>query len=201
MNCKYFVTPYRNVSSGSKDDFNFYHSQVSVYDCDWRCIWKTELTPGFILLPQLRIRIECACGQLVARWGILRRAIPSQFRIRKTTSLTIALCRLHNFCINMRLAENFDEQEQIPCNLACDTLEIVAHGGIPLVRTRENDSRPEQLLDFGNHNDDTSLEYRRQFVRRGLGRNDVMPRERRHDMVIQGGFKRPTPNETIVTQI
>jgi hypothetical protein len=29
MNCKYFVTPFKNVASGSKDDFNFYQSQVS----------------------------------------------------------------------------------------------------------------------------------------------------------------------------
>ena len=46
LNSKYMVTPYPNVSSGGKDDYNFYHSQ-------------------------LRIRVECAFGMLVGRWGIL----------------------------------------------------------------------------------------------------------------------------------
>lgn len=45
LNSKYMVTLYPNVSSGGKDDYNFYHSQ-------------------------LRIRVECAFGMLVGRWGI-----------------------------------------------------------------------------------------------------------------------------------
>jgi DDE superfamily endonuclease len=70
VNCNYFVSPYKNVSGGSRDDYNFFHSQ-------------------------LRINIECAFGQLVQRWGLLRRALPSNFGIRKSTALVIALCRLH----------------------------------------------------------------------------------------------------------
>ena len=46
----YMCTPWKAVSGGSKDAFNFFHSQV-------------------------RINIECAFGMLVHRWGILRRAI------------------------------------------------------------------------------------------------------------------------------
>jgi DDE superfamily endonuclease len=86
MNCKYFVAPYRNVSLGSKDDFNFYHLQ-------------------------LRIRIECAFGQLVARWGLLCRALPAQLGLWKTTSLVIALCRLQNYCIDMQLGQFGEKQE------------------------------------------------------------------------------------------
>ena len=51
LNSHYMVTPFPNVSSGSKDDFNFFHSQ-------------------------LRIPVECAFGMLVFWWGVLRSAIP-----------------------------------------------------------------------------------------------------------------------------
>jgi hypothetical protein len=51
MNSNFIVTPYPNVSSGSKDDYNFYHSQI-------------------------RICVQCCFGMLVGRWGVLRVAIP-----------------------------------------------------------------------------------------------------------------------------
>jgi DDE superfamily endonuclease len=161
VNCKYFVAPYKNVSGGSKDDFNIYHSQ-------------------------LRINIECAFGQLVPRWGLLRRALPANYGIRKSTSLVIALCRLHNYCIDQRLSE-------VPTALAADTLEIVSNGGIPLIRTSENESRPEQLLDVGAHNDDTSAFCHRQFAKHGMGKNDEVPREYLHAKIVQGGYQRPPP--------
>jgi DDE superfamily endonuclease len=66
VNCRYFTTPYKGVSSGPKDSFNFYHSQ-------------------------LRIRIECAFGQLVSRWGILRRTIPSKVGWHQEDRLTCLL--------------------------------------------------------------------------------------------------------------
>ena len=52
VNRSYMATPYPNVGSGSKDSYNFYHSQ-------------------------LRINIECAFGILVQRWGILRTPLSS----------------------------------------------------------------------------------------------------------------------------
>ena len=51
LNLHYMVTLFPNVSSGSKDDFNFFHSQ-------------------------LHIHVECAFGMMVFWWGILRSAIP-----------------------------------------------------------------------------------------------------------------------------
>ena len=47
VNKCYMATPFPNVSSGGEDIYNFYHSQ-------------------------LRIQVECCCGQFVHRWGILR---------------------------------------------------------------------------------------------------------------------------------
>jgi hypothetical protein len=51
LNSVYTATPYSKVSGGSKDAYNFYHSQ-------------------------LQINIECFFGMFTHRWAILRRAIP-----------------------------------------------------------------------------------------------------------------------------
>ena len=55
LNTSYMATPFPNVARNedmkSKDNYNFYHSQ-------------------------LRIRVECAFGMLVQKWGILRMAMP-----------------------------------------------------------------------------------------------------------------------------
>ena len=74
VNTNYMITPYKNVSSGPKDAFNFFQSQ-------------------------LRINIECAFGILVHRWGILRKPMPINLTVGKITSIVLCLCKLHNFCI------------------------------------------------------------------------------------------------------
>jgi len=59
VNRFYMCTPYPNVGANSnKDVYNFYHSQV-------------------------RINIECAFGILVQRWGILRKALSSNYTVKK----------------------------------------------------------------------------------------------------------------------
>ena len=67
--------PYKSVSSGPKDTFDFYQFQ-------------------------LRINIECAFGILVHRWDVLHKPIPVNISIKRTSQLVHALCILHNFCIN-----------------------------------------------------------------------------------------------------
>lgn len=69
------TTPFKNVSSEIKDDFNFCQSQ-------------------------LRIQIEYAFGQLVHRWSMLRRPLSTNLSIKKVTALTHTLYKLHNFCID-----------------------------------------------------------------------------------------------------
>jgi hypothetical protein len=70
------VVPFKNANyEAGEDDFNFFHSQ-------------------------LRITVECAFGKLVHRWGILRRPLSSKAGLQKTTAMVMALCSLHNFCIN-----------------------------------------------------------------------------------------------------
>ena len=183
VNCSYFVTPYKAVKSGSKDDFNYYHSQV-------------------------RIKIECAFGMLVARWSILRKPLPSSMGLSKTTALTMCLCRLHNFCIDCRLiAEakgrsgssrkkrrrvNSDHQD-IAEPLAQDRLELM--GGIPLERHAFNDASPEDLLHGGHHFDDAPESLRQAFVRqaRSVNRHAEDPREKLRRQVERMQLSRPTP--------
>ena len=50
-----------------------------------------------------RMAIECAFGILVRRWGVLWRALDVKFARR--APLIIALMRLHNYCIDERLAD------------------------------------------------------------------------------------------------
>lgn len=76
INSWYMCMPWRNVSRGAKDAMNFFHLQ-------------------------LRINIECTFGILVYRWGIMRKPMPVNLTVGKTSSLVLALCKLHNlFCID-----------------------------------------------------------------------------------------------------
>mgnify|MGYP007080394643 CR=1 FL=1 len=155
------------------------------------------------------MRIECAFGMLVGRWGILRRALPSCIDLRKITALVMCLCRLHNFLVDVRvrardiaavrLADSEDatttskDQKDVPPSLAGDALEIATNGGVPLVQRGGNDQRvPADLLDGGHHFQDTTEAFRRAFMRRGLG-DAQLPRERLTEAVRFGGFERTLP--------
>jgi hypothetical protein len=187
VNCSYFVTPYKSVKSGSKDDFNFYHSQV-------------------------RIKIECAFGMLVARWGLLRRALPASIGLKKTTALVLCLCRLHNYCIDCRLGvarkkqcnssvapkernRNSSDHDDIEQPLARDGPEVTGTGGVPLERLTFNEASPEQLLHGGHHFDDVSPQFRQNFTRQAMGISKDDPRELLRMKVLKQGICRPTPVE------
>jgi hypothetical protein len=169
VNTFYMATPFKGVSGGTKDDYNFYHSQV-------------------------RITIECAFGMLVHRWGILRKAIPSGMGLAKITALVMCLCRLHNYCINRRLERKLSIAAEVP--LAQDFAHILAHGGIPLERTANNQLSPDQLLGGGEHFEDQS-----RTARRGLERfttnqpcgDEILPRDKLHHIVVEKLLQRPRP--------
>ena len=140
---------------------------------------------------------------LVSRWGILRRPLSSAMGIRKVVALVICLCRLHNFCINRRIKErnsNLSEEDvdDIPPPTARDAMEIAGNGGVPLEpvdeRNRSHEASPEQLLHGGEHFDDTTPQFRRQFERRNINtRGGFVPRDKLLDIVIKGGYKRKLP--------
>jgi len=134
LNSKYMVTPYLNVSSGGKDDYNFYHSQ-------------------------LRIRVECTFGMLVGRWGILRAAIPQNISISRTISLVHELAKLHNFCIDETL-----EPEGIPETTINDEhyLMLQPDGYLTMDVNEWGVSVPAGLMDCGHHREDMPLANRRQ---------------------------------------
>lgn len=73
------VTPFpdisRNPEMKSKDNYNFYHSQ-------------------------LVRQIDCMFGMLVQKWGILRMAMPHNILILGVTEMVNALAKLRNFCIS-----------------------------------------------------------------------------------------------------
>ncbi len=77
LNSQYMATPNKNVSNGSRDSYNYYHSQ-------------------------LRICVECAFGMFTNCWSILRAPLPIGLYIMRSIALVNALADLHNLCINRR---------------------------------------------------------------------------------------------------
>lgn len=69
------ATPYSGTKAGTRDAYNFYHSQ-------------------------LRINIECAFGRFVHRWAVFRAPMQQNVTLQKTSALVIACAKLHNFCID-----------------------------------------------------------------------------------------------------
>jgi len=164
-NCRHMATPFKSVRSGTKDAYNFYHSQ-------------------------LRISVECAFGQLVNRWGILRKALPAAMGIAKTSCLVMCLCKLHNFCVDERLAR-VQGSEKIAPPTAQDNVEIASTGGVSFDDNCDNEG-PSDLLGGGHHFEDVSEAQRVAFTRRRLG-NDILPRDKLHLKASRAGLQRPTP--------
>ena len=75
VNESFMAVPIGKVSSGPKDDYNYFHSQV-------------------------RINIECAFGILTNRWRLLKSPLHNKISINRVTALISCLCRLHNYCID-----------------------------------------------------------------------------------------------------
>ena len=75
VNDTFMTVPYPMISSGPKDAYNFYHSQV-------------------------RINIECAFGIPVNRWCILKMPLSAKILIVRINAMVCCLCKLHNFCID-----------------------------------------------------------------------------------------------------
>ncbi|KAL3784251.1 hypothetical protein ACHAWO_005028 [Cyclotella atomus] len=138
INSQYMVTPYPNTSGGPKDNYNFFHSQ-------------------------LRIRIECAFGMLVQRWGILRSAMPRNISIGKTITLVLALAKLHNFCIDADdevVANPLLQDEQYLSTNASGSVPLVPNADASELLDREV-TTPEDLIGGGEHFDDAPRQFRR----------------------------------------
>ena len=159
-NCEYMVTPFK-TAQGSEDDFNFYQSQV-------------------------RIHVECAFGKLVHRWGILRRPLHSNIGFERITSLVMACCRLHNFCIN--------SGEPILDSMAQDEIAISMNEHLVFTATSDNTHSPEGILHGGEHFDDIGRTQVRAMRRSERENENNFPRQKLYKMVIDKGLCRPTNN-------
>ena len=173
LNSHFMVTPYPNVSSGSKDDYNFYHSQ-------------------------LRIRVECCFGMLVKRWGILRAAIPHNISISRTILLVHALAKLHNFCINEHHGNNYNNVTNITTNdMVPDSLEkdydnlMMQPEGYVTMDADDNHRIlvPRGLMDCGHHFDDMPRALRRTAESYDCAKTQ---REQLRNKVINSHMTRPT---------
>jgi hypothetical protein len=170
LNTAYMATPYPAVSGGTKDSYNFYHSQ-------------------------LRIRIECTFGMLTHRWAILRSAIPMNVSVQKTVALVLALAKLHNYCIDAEdgtsdLTYIAQDEWRTEVN---GGVPLVAVAG-----ESQHDVIPEQLLDGGNHFDDMGGTVGRHARQRRYNHISEttgvqLPRDRLHDYIASIGVTRPTP--------
>ena len=167
-NSPYMVTPFR-TATGTKDDFNFFQSQ-------------------------LRINIECAFGMLVHRFGMLRKAFPMGVSVSNTNRAIMALCKLHNFCIDANSGDDIGVVE------LRDAANIIVEGGMSLPRIdvhsddaaagngwsyEDADDRLDDLLDGGDHMDDHTYDDRRRY------RNLFSPRHMIFQHVVSNGFRRP----------
>ena len=151
------AVPYKGAQWGPKDAYNFY-------------------------LSQLRINIECAFGILVHRWGVLRKPIPVNVSINKTTRLVRALCILHNFCINER-------ESVVPSPSQRDTANITTESGI--TSTTRN-SRLRSVVGGGHHNNDVGNS--RRVLESYVNNSDILPRNILLCSLIQQGItKQPKP--------
>ena len=170
LNSTFMATPYSGVSGGSKDAYNFFHSQ-------------------------LRIQIECAFGMLTHRWAILRSAIPMQVSIKKTIALVIALFKLHNFCIDehdlVPPVGAVDElRTEMRGGVPLETTPTLTSNGRRVLL-------PRQLMDGGFHFDDVDQGYRRnrrrQYRSQAHALHRQLPRDFLHDVVAEANLTRPVP--------
>jgi len=153
VNTHYLISPFKQVSTGPKDAYNFYHSQ-------------------------LRITIEGAFGMLVHKWGCLRKPLPMNIPVSKQTRLVVALCKLHNFCI--------DQREQSEDLTVPDAFHIMQEGGFEL---ESSTTRPSMLLDGGFDNNDTAY----QSARRGSEKKLDLPIYKMLKYIENNGYTRPPP--------
>ena len=120
------ATLYPNVSCNpnqrSKDNYNFYHSQLCIH-------------------------IVCAFGMLLQKWGLLQIAMPRNLSLKKINAIINALAKLHNFCM-----EESEILEDVPQALARDTNHVMNnHNGYVKLSYDGHDTTVTLDLMHGGH--------------------------------------------------
>jgi hypothetical protein len=143
----------------------------------------------------VRIRIECAFGMMVQRWGILRMAMPRGLSIGRIIALVNCLAKLHNFCIDEVDGVKIRNREStlLP-QLDVDTNNIMNNedGFVPMEASNNNHHGlllPRALMDAGHHFSDIPRNVRRQSERMNSEGN--LPRQRLLQQVVDSHLVRP----------
>jgi hypothetical protein len=187
LNTMYMATPYTNVAEGSKDNYNYYHSQ-------------------------LRIRVECCFGMLTQKWGILRTAMPQNMSVRRIVALVSTLAKLHNYCIDQKDDGTTTGGKELmvnnPLDLQVDkrVIENSVDGFVDFEVIADKDSGgftehtgvtlqvPMDLIGGGHHRDDVPRN-RRQLPPE---HEQSLPRTLLHDVVLHSHKVRPSLRGTKV---
>lgn len=139
---------------------------------------------------QLRIRVECAFGQLVHCWAILRSEISFNVTIKKVVALVNALAKLHNFCIDIQDRLGFDEH--ILDSMPVDSHHLRSNGGLVSLNAGSGSDSPipTQLLGWGHHSDDYPSD---DMMRRIRNSGTVLPHTTLMRHVVSTGLRRLRP--------
>lgn len=171
VNSEFMAVPFKGVSGGPKDAYNFY-------------------------LSSLRINIECAFGMLVHRFGILRKPMPINFSLQKINALVGCLCKLHNFCINQN-----DAKPPQPTAADISTLATEGGFSLTAFDNSEDDyvyhsvrDRLNVLLDGGQHFDELNRRALRRAEQDLLRTHDHLPSQVMLRYITEKGCKRPKPS-------
>lgn len=178
VNETFMATPYKGKCDDTKDDYNFYHSQ-------------------------LRINVECAFGMLVTRWSILRKCMPQNVPLVKVPPLVRALCCLHNFCIDERESSvsvggisNDKFTYNVPAYTDDDELDLMENDSISM-RRRNSLGIEASGIPVGLLNDENEYSFRhlcRLEERIQRAADGPLPRERLLNVVKFSGKQRPDYN-------
>lgn len=121
--CPHVVTPFQGEITTLKTDFNYFQKQLSS-------------------------QIGSAFTQLLQRWAILRRPLPARYGPDRQRSLGLALCKLHNYCL--------EDTEPMLLGLARDLVYGLDHGAFLIV----SNTKECELSSCGAHRDDWAEEHK-----------------------------------------
>jgi hypothetical protein len=93
---------------------------------------------------QLRDQIDASFSALLQRWALLRRPLPAHLGHDKAESLILAICKLHNYCLQ--------DTELMPPLLADDVVFGILNGAVLL----DEYFRPAALLAARRNRDDVA---------------------------------------------
>lgn len=139
----------------------------------------------------------------MGRWAILRSIMPQRISIQKTVALVVALCKLHNFCIDA----NDGVVDVVSNNHPRDIVNLrnrsmrVGDGIVDMTILNDEEEQcevpvPREIMGNGHHLDEFPINYRdRQLSYDGLNHllrdGHLLPRERLCNHVEQTNRIRP----------